>query len=132
VASRLSDVGLWQEENEEQGVLQIHPRSPSTLFIIYNQNKRHKIIKYIMNTLKCLNFVFYIWFGLFLWRGAGRGEVVWQGRTSWNQLATGGDAPPARYGHSLVVLPTPAGNAKNRGPTVILFGGSNQVSAAVA
>jgi hypothetical protein len=58
----------------------------------------------------------------------GRGEVEWQGRTSWNQLATGGDAPPARYGHSLVVLPTPSGDAsKDGGPAVILFGGSNQV-----
>jgi len=44
-------------------------------------------------------------------------------RTSWNQLAAGGDTPPARYGHSLVAVPAGAGTA----PNIILFGGSNQV-----
>jgi hypothetical protein len=55
--------------------------------------------------------------------------VEWEGRTNWNQLATGGEAPPARYGHSLVTIQAPAskGSGTAASSSVILFGGSNQV-----
>jgi hypothetical protein len=55
--------------------------------------------------------------------------VEWEGRTNWNQLATGGDAPPARYGHSLVTIRAPAskGSGTAAASSVLLFGGSNQV-----
>src|SRR5690606_24072265 len=59
----------------------------------------------------------------------GTPGVEWEGRTSWNQLATGGEAPPARYGHSLVTIQATAskGSGTAAESSVILFGGSNQV-----
>jgi hypothetical protein len=105
-----------------------HPHSQRDA-ALWQEERDKKQARYLLS-LSLLKYTFLLQpiYGFYICdKPAAPPGVEWEGRTNWNQLATGGDAPPARYGHSLVTIRAPASKGSGTATSVILFGGSNQV-----